>query len=229
MRLDFFDFLSRLPEEEIRADRGAQHADDKREVNRRELRLRYERRHEQCLPIGLHDDTGEHVRHQENGQELEDAHVAPIGNENLEQHDADGKGDDQQPKWRIWGEQTRASGHRAEIRADIDGVGDEQQQHRAKQDASAVVLPHDARDALVGHQPDAPAHLLDRDHEREHVEREPEQTRTEGRAGLRIGSDARGIVVGGASDKTWAKHTEEATGPAQRMGHSALWQVVMAA
>ena len=63
------------------------------------------------------------------------------------------------------------------------------------------MLPNHCGKALTSYQADARAHLLHRDQEREHIQRQPQLSGAEGSASLRICANAGRIVVGSASDQ----------------------------
>ena len=84
--------------------------------------------------------------------------------------------------------------HRAEVGADIDRVGDEQQRHddAAARSGSAG---RDCRRCRAGGAADAGADLLDRDHQGIGEQHCPADAEAELRAGLAVSADAGGIVV----------------------------------
>ena len=100
--------------------------------------------------------------------------------------------------------------HGGDVGGDVEGIGDQQQQHDA--------LKHDRRkrgldvggQPLAGDPADARAHGLDRRHQREGQRHRPQHVEAELRAGLGIGGDAAGVVVGDAGDQPRAD-------PRQRM------------
>ena len=70
----------------------------------------------------------------------------------------------------------------------------------------------DGAQADPGVQRDARARLLHGDHQREGEEREPERAEAELAAGLRVGADPRGVVVGRPGDQPRAEELEDALG-----------------
>ena len=128
--LFLLDLFRGLPEEEVGADGRADHRDDEREIGWRELYPRHDGRQQQRAPVWLDDDRGDEVRRQRECQQLQDARVVTIGDEDLEQQDADGEDHEDQDEWNPWREHLHARRHRAKVRADVDGVGDEEQPHR---------------------------------------------------------------------------------------------------
>jgi hypothetical protein len=65
----------------------------------------------------------------------------------------------------------------------------------------AITCAHVARQAAAGDPPDLAADQLDGGHQRIGQQHGPQQAVAEPRAGLGIGGDARGIVVGRAGDQ----------------------------
>jgi len=99
--------------------------------------------------------------------------------------------------------------HGAEIGGDVDGVGDEQQRDDDIQKRCRIVPADIAGDAAPGDAADPRGNLLDRDHQRKCQQHGPADAVTELRAGLAVGADAGGIVVGGAGDQSRAEAFEK--------------------
>ena len=106
-------------------------------------------------------------------------------------------------------DQRQRIAHGAEIGAEIDHIGDEQQAHDEAQQARRVVLPQIAGDALAGDAADAGADLLDRRHQRKAEQHDPAHAVAVLGADLGICGDAAGIVVGGAGDKAGPEQLPE--------------------
>ena len=99
--------------------------------------------------------------------------------------------------------------HRAEVGADVDRVGDDQQTDQRIEQRRRIVAAHVAGEPAAGHAADLRADLLDRAHQRIGEQQRPAEAVAELRAGLGIGGDAAGIVVGGAGDQAGAEHVDE--------------------
>ena len=103
--------------------------------------------------------------------------------------------------------------HRAEIGGDVDGVGDEQQRDDDIQQRRRIMPADIAGDAAPGDAADARGNFLDRRHQRKRQQHGPADAVTELRAGLAVGADAGGIVVGGAGDQAGAEAFEKILKP----------------
>ena len=97
--------------------------------------------------------------------------------------------------------QSKRRRHRAEIRADIDHIGDDQQAHQRIKKPRSSNGAACWRRGPAGHPADIGADHLDRAHQRIGEKQRPDQAVAELRAGLRIGGDAAGVVVGSAGDE----------------------------
>jgi len=105
-------------------------------------------------------------------------------------------------------EQLSGSRHRAQVRAEIDGVGDEEQRDAEIEHGLWIVFAKRIGKAAAGLQGDARAYLLDGSHQRKSKERRPELSVSKLRAGLGMRANARGIVVGCAGDEPWTQRGE---------------------
>jgi hypothetical protein len=85
--------------------------------------------------------------------------------------------------------------HRAEIGAEIDDVGDEQERNDCAQQPGRIMAPDVAGNPMPGDAADPRADFLNRGHQRPGEQHYPSHVVAELRAGLRIGRDAARIVV----------------------------------
>ena len=99
--------------------------------------------------------------------------------------------------------------HRAEIRADVYGVRDEDECEQAIQNFLVVIFLDDRRNAFARHRADARACLLYRHHEGEQKERGPQLPVAELRAGLGVGGDTGRIIIRRAGDQPRPDDLEE--------------------
>jgi hypothetical protein len=103
-------------------------------------------------------------------------------------------------------EKAQGGRHRAKISADIDDVGEQKQTNEPIEQSERVVLAHVARQAHSGHAADLRADHLNGAHQRVGQEQRPNQAQSKLGAGLRIGCDAAGIVIGGAGDEAGSQY-----------------------
>ncbi len=90
------------------------------------------------------------------------------------------------------------------------------------------MLLDDAGEPLAGDRADTAAAFLHREQQRHLIKRGPELAEAELRAGLRIGRDARGIVIRGAGDEAGTDDVEEGANAGARLLLRALdaWSAV---
>jgi hypothetical protein len=106
--------------------------------------------------------------------------------------------------------------HRTQVGADVECIGHQHETDRDKEHPPAVLLANNRGNTLARDQANASAHLLNRDQEREHVERQPELASAEGGASLGIRADARRVVVGRAGDQPRSQDAQPAAHLQQR-------------
>jgi uncharacterized protein (DUF849 family) len=102
------------------------------------------------------------------------------------------------------GHKRRRVRHGPKVGTDIDGVGDQQQQHQAIGHPGWIVAHQIAGDAVACHPANAGADHLHRRHQGVGQDHRPAEAVAILRAGLAVGGDAAGIVVGRASDQAGA-------------------------
>lgn len=96
---------------------------------------------------------------------------------------------------------------RPDVGARVEGVGDDERDHGRVEGTGIVLLEH-AGQPVARHQADLGAHVLDGRHHRQHHKRGPERRVAVLGAGLRVGPDARGIVVRRAGDQAGPEDLE---------------------
>ncbi len=94
--------------------------------------------------------------------------------------------------------------HANELCHQCEEVQDEQVADRERPPELAEALQDQPRVADSGDSPEAQAHLLVDDEDRHQQQQRPQQTRAVVLTGLRISSDAAGVVVADHDDEAWA-------------------------
>ncbi len=155
-----------------------------------------------------HDQRGGHVGGERQGQPFQEAGIGLVGDEDLQQHDDRCRHRREEPERRI-DHQTAGLGHGPDIGADVDGVGHRDQQHHPDQHRTRIVLLDHPGESAAGDRADAGAGLLDRNQQRDLIERRPQLAIAELGAGLGIGGDAGRVVVGRSGDDPWAQDAQE--------------------
>ena len=164
------------------------------------VKLRPDRAQRDLAPGHVDREQHRGIGQQRQRQPFQEEDVAVVGHEHL-QHK---RREHEQRRHQVAidaGDQLRHLAHRGDVGGDVERIGDQQQQHDA--------LQHDRRERRldVGGQPlagdaaDARADRLDRRHQRIGQRHRPQHVEAELRAGLGIGGDAAGIVVGDAGDQ----------------------------
>lgn len=206
-RAQFLDFLRRLPEEQVGADRRAEHGDDRGQVRRGQLEPRPHERAADFTPIDRHDQRDCDIREQRQCGPFEQARIAVVRHEDLQQGRQRAEEDDIE-FLRTVQQQIDGCAHRREVGRDVDHVRDDQQHHGGVEQPRRIVGAHVRREPLARHAADARADELDGRHQRIGQQQRPQQFEAELRAGLRVGADAGRVVVGGAGDETGAEATQ---------------------
>ena len=195
MELHLLHLLRGLPEEEIGAERGAEHGDD----HRCGAGIEGQRRPQQRAPRRCPGHTGDQhhadIGKQREGEPFQQADIAMIGHEQLQQQ----RNQRQRAGLRQGGhagDQLRGGAHGGEIGGDVEDVGGQQQQHQQRRDRPWQHAGQIAGEALARHPRDAGADQLETGHEGQGEHHRPQQAKAESGAGLRIGGDAGGIIIG---------------------------------
>ncbi len=151
-------------------------------------------------PGDMNREQDRGVGQQGEGQPLQEEDVAMIGDEHLQQQRSEHEEHRHEMAIEA-GDELRDFSHGGDVGGDVEGVGDQQQQHDA--------LKHDRRErgldvggkSFPGDPADARAHGLDRGHQREGQRHRPQHVEAELSARLGVGGDAARIVVGHAGDE----------------------------
>ena len=200
-------FLRRLPEEAIGRDGRAQHGNDRDDILRLEGKIGHERVVGDRTPRHIDRQRGGDVGEQRQAAPFQDRHISIVAGKNLQQHAGHREPDDVQMR-RAMDQQCQHVPHRAQIGADVDDVGEQQQAHDDPQQPGRIVRADIAGDPHSGHTADAGADLLDRGHQREGEQHHPAHAKAELCPSLGVGGDAAGIVVRRAGDQPRAEGSE---------------------
>ncbi len=205
--LDLLRLLLGLPEEEIGADRGPQDRHHHGQVPRRQGKARDHQMIGDLAPVQAHHQRHADIGEEGQGQPFEHRNVALVAHEHLQQHRG-GAEQDHIGQRRPADHQLQRRRHGAEIRAQVDGVGDDQERNQGEHHDARIVPLQVAGDTAARHPSDPRADFLDGAHQRPAKEEGPAEVEAELRAGLGIGGDAAGIVVRGAGDESGAQDLE---------------------
>ena len=220
-----FHFLPGLPEEQVGADRRPEDRDQRHRVVLVEVEGRDQGVADRFAPRHMTDEHHRDIGKQRQRGPLEDAGVARVAHPHLE-HDAGQPEQRGEQQHRPGHDQSQNRAHRAEVGAEVDHVGDQQQHHHRTQQPWRVMLAQVLRDALASGRADPGADRLDRGEQRKAKEHRPGHAIAKLRADLAIGADPRGIVVGGAGNQPGAKHFQRIA--AFGLGHGVLSLLIAA-
>jgi hypothetical protein len=120
-------FLPGLPEEQVGADRRAQRGDHGHRCLPVKGELRHHHAAQHRLGRDIRNEGYEDIGKQRKRRPLEEARVERIGDEHFKQHRNAAEEHDIKHGW-SGKQQIERSRHRAEVRAEIDRVGDQQRE-----------------------------------------------------------------------------------------------------
>ena len=100
-------------------------------------------------------------------------------------------------------DQRKGFPHRRDIGRDVGCVGSDQKKNKRQDQPARRQLHHIGSEALAGHSADPRTDQLDCDHEWGCQKHRPKQAVAKLRPGLRIGGNARRIVIGRAGHQSW--------------------------
>ena len=197
----FLDFLRSLPEKQIWADGGAEHRDHHQEIVGIDGGVRPDRGQQRLAPGDVHGKGGRDIGEQRERHEFEHRRISPIRHEHLQQ------GGGRRENQRMFviepaDHQRQRFPHRGDVGRDVERVGGDQQENQRQHQPARRELHHIGGKPLAGDAADPRAHQLDRDHEWRGEKHGPQQAVAKLRAGLRVGRNARRIVVGGAGHQS---------------------------
>ncbi len=185
--------------------------------------MRHQDTHQRLAPRNVSKGECPYIGEQAQRQPFQHRHIALVVEENLRGDRDHAERND--IKHAVPADQKLGGvRHRAEIRRDIDGVGDEQQRDHHVQQQRRIMPANVAGDAVPGDAADPRRNFLDRRHQRKRQQHGPADAIAELRAGLAVGADAGGIVIGRASDQARAdsKSRESETAPGADRSRAAL-------
>ena len=163
--------------------------------------LRPDRGQQRRAPGNFHGEGGRDIGEQRERHEFQHRRIAAIRHEDLQQ----GRGGGENQRMFVIepaDHQRQRFPHRGDVGRDVEGVGGDQKENQRQHQPARRELHDVGGEALAGDPADPRADQLDRDHERRGEKHRPEQAVAELRAGLRIGRNARRIVVGGAGHQS---------------------------
>ena len=199
-----FDFLRGLPEKQIGADGGAEHRHHHGDIFAFEREVGQQRAAERFFERYVHHQHGADIGEQRQRQPFEDGRITRKRYEDL-QHQTDQREEHDVDVAAAAGDQHQCGAHRAEIGGDVDGVGNQQQRNDEVEQRPREMGADIGGKPVAGDATDACADDLDADHQRRGDQYRPQHAVAELRAGLRIGRNAAGVVVGGAGDEAGAE------------------------
>ena len=164
---------------------------------------------ERLGPVHVSREQRRDIREQAQGHPFQDHDVTVIVGEH-DAGDADGREYGHVEETGASDEELARVRHGAEVGADIDRVGDEQQRHDDLQQPVRIVPAEIAGDAMPRGAAEAGADFLDRHHQRIGQQHRPADAETELRTGLAVGADAGRIVVRRAGDQPWPENADKA-------------------
>ena len=202
--------LARLPEEEVGRDGRAEHGDECCQPCGAAREVRDEQAVHDRSPVDVDRQENDRIREQRQREPPQHARV-PVVAEHDREGDHAAREHDDQSRGRQTRHELRGCSHGADVGRDVERVRDHRDQHRAEQDRAPepgagsaspdrgpVASPRRAASSWTA----AAIGATD--------ERRPEQRVSEPGADLRVGPDARRVVVGRTRDDPRTEPTEVA-------------------
>src|SRR6185436_9534105 len=158
-----------------------------------------ERRDDRMLyyvqPVYMNIESGNDVGKKDKRKIFQIFGIGGIGAIHLKQEREYGKSDHNQGKTGFWKNELDSFCHGAKVCSYIEDIRRDKKKRRKVEDFFRIMLSDVCSQTLSRHKPDASAHFLDNSHERKGKEREPDELESELCASLRIGGNARWIVI----------------------------------
>ena len=205
----FLHFLGGLPEKHIGADGGPQDGDDGRKPYPGERYAGQESGVEDGRPRDLHHEHDAHVCEQAQTQPFQVGDIPPVGDENLQAEARQPEAQDEH-EHRAADQQVQTRSHGADIRADVDGVGQEQEPDGGMQHPLRKMLAQAGGQTVSGDPSHLCADFLDAAHQGIREHHGPQHAQAELAAHLGVCGDAAGVVVGGAGDDAGTDQSQQA-------------------
>ena len=203
----FLDLLPGLPEKQIRADRRPENRHQRHRMRLVHREAWHQNSAHSLLPRDIGDKQHRNIGQQRKRGPFEDAGIAIIADQHFKQ-DADNPEDDRVEQHWTRDQQRQRRPHRAKVCAQIDDIGDQQQQHHAPQQGLGIMAAKVMRDPPPGSRPDPRADRLNRGEQRKTEQHGPGHSIAELRPNLAVGADARRIVVRSPGHQPRPKHIE---------------------
>ncbi len=105
--------------------------------------------------------------------------------------------------------QRKRFSHRRDVGGDVERIGRDQKKNQPQYQPAGRHFHHIGRKALSSHPADLSAYQLNRDHERRCEKYGPKQAVTKLGTCLRIGSNARRIIIGSARHQSRAEQPQD--------------------
>ena len=198
------DLLRGLPKKQVGADRRAEHGHEHGEIASRPFDMWHDKVERHRRPGHADREHRSHVSEKGERQPAQHGSVTRVTHIHFHERDHDGESPYVQPL-RARQDQSDGGAHRAEIRPEVDHVGDQEQAHERIEEPRRIMAPHVGGEAPACHPPDIGADHLDRAHQRVGEKQRPDQAVAELSASLRIGRNSARIVVGSAGDEAWTE------------------------
>ena len=211
MELQFLHLLSRLPDEHIGTDGGAEHRHHGQRIIAGPADRRHHQRAAHFQPRHVDGQHRDDIDKQHHGEPFQRTGVAAIGNGDLE-HDAkqaEGDGHHFGKQLRPAHHQPQGFSHGGKIGGNVDDVGKQHQHDNADNQRGRTAPRRCRHQTLAAGAADAGCNHLDGDHEGQCHNHGPQLVEAELGAGLRIGGNAGGVIIGGPRNDPGAQQTPE--------------------
>src|SRR5450755_2553143 len=213
-RLLLFNLFTRLPEKQIRTDRGAENRHQRRPLISRVWHRRDEGRARHSAPVRSHHKRGYGVGEEHQHEPLEHIRYLVImesdrgpRNQYCKNHYKQVRIDPRQHLRRIR--------HASEVRSDINRIGRKQRRDNPEQQPTWKSPLEVRSQALSRHLANAGTHHLNRSHQRPGQERGPEQLGSKLCARNGICGNAGWVIVGSPSDDARSKRLQQRSHPSR--------------
>ena len=138
---DLLGFLRALPEEQIGADRRPEDRDDGEQRGRSEIGSARTSPVSASWPIDVHQQDHAHISEQAERQPFQHMRILAVGNEELQADAAERRRRSRRMLAAAAPHELGRRGHRDEVRADVEDVGDEQDRDEERDDGVRERLP----------------------------------------------------------------------------------------
>ena len=203
MPMLFLDFLAGLPEEQVGTDRRAQDRDHGHGVGGGPLDVWNDQGGQRLAPRHARYGDDRDIGKQRKGRPLQDRRIALIVQRDLDRdaHDPEQQGVERRA---AADQKLEGRAHGAEVRTEVDDIGDQQQQDDSPEQGARIVPTQVPGNSGAGDPADLRGDLLDHHHQREADDERPDQAVPEFRADLAMRADPAGVIIRGARDQARA-------------------------